>query len=102
MMKRRLKLTPFAKIVFAALIIVISWYIYKHQDDIKKIKIPEFNPLDDIHLRLSELSRLCHEAAEAGDEDSIKRYEREIDILAAKIWGITDEELAGVWEVMED
>jgi len=42
-MKRRLKLTPFAKIVFAALIIVISWYIYKHQDDIKKIKIVNFN-----------------------------------------------------------
>ena len=68
---------------------------------VENISIPRFDPSNKIHLRLSELSRLCHEAAEAGDEDSIKRYEREIDILAAKIWGITDEELAGVWEVME-
>ncbi len=67
---------------------------------VENISIPRFDPSNKIHLRLSELSRLCHEAAEAGDEDSIKRYEREIDILAAKIWGITDEELAGVWEVM--
>ena len=66
-----------------------------------RVSIPRFDPSNKIHLRLSELSRLCHEAAEAGDEESIKRYEREIDILAAKIWGITDEELAGVWEVME-
>ena len=69
---------------------------------VENISIPRFDPSNKIHLRLSELSRLCHEAAEAGDEESIKRYEREIDILAAKIWGITDEELAGVWEVMED
>jgi hypothetical protein len=35
-MKRRLKLTPFAKIVFVLIIIVAARYVYIHRDEIKK------------------------------------------------------------------
>ncbi len=66
------------------------------------IKVPRFDPSNEIHLRLAELSRMCHEAAEKDDEEQIKQSEREIDRLAAQIWGITKEELENVWAALEE
>ncbi|MBN2543372.1 N-6 DNA methylase [bacterium] len=65
------------------------------------IAIPKFNPSIEAHLKLAELSEKCHEAAKAGDDEAIKEYEAEIDKLAAKIWGITDEELKAIQEVVK-
>ena len=42
-MRRRLKLTPFAKLFIAALIVFAAWYLYKHKDEINEKKIFNFN-----------------------------------------------------------
>ncbi|RLD52016.1 MAG: hypothetical protein DRI94_04390 [Bacteroidetes bacterium] len=42
-MKRRLKLTPFAKIIFALIIIAGARYAYVHQNDISGGRIFNFN-----------------------------------------------------------
>ena len=52
-MKRRLKLTPFAKLFFAAIVLFAAWYVYKHQDEIKEKKI--FNFKDTINFEDSDL-----------------------------------------------
>ncbi len=41
-MKRRLKFTPFAKIVFVVLIIAAARYVYLHQDEITEGRIFNF------------------------------------------------------------
>ncbi|MEN3027625.1 MAG: SAM-dependent DNA methyltransferase, partial [Chlorobiota bacterium] len=57
------------------------------------IRIPRFDPSNSVHIRLAELSQEAHEAAKAGDEKRLQRIESEIDQTAAKLWGLTDEEL---------
>lgn len=57
------------------------------------VRIPSFLAKEDIHSRLSSLSIECHSAASKGDFQSLLKLEREIDKCAARIWGITDDEL---------
>jgi len=58
------------------------------------IRIPEFDPNNDIHRKLSELSNEAHKLAqEAKDVSSI---EEEIDALVAELYGISEEEMEKV------
>jgi hypothetical protein len=62
----------------------------------KKVHIPDFNPRDSTHKRLSELSVRAHAAAKAADVKAVEGLQREIDEAAAALWGLTRPELKTV------
>ncbi|MGQ9631835.1 MAG: Eco57I restriction-modification methylase domain-containing protein [bacterium] len=63
---------------------------------LENIRIPRFDPEDPAHRRLAELSASAHESARRGDLEALKRIEAEIDSQSAKVWELTDKELAGI------
>ena len=60
---------------------------------LKNIRIPKFNPKNELHLRLSELSEEAHEIAKEEDKEELKKIEEEIEELACEIWKLTKEDL---------
>ncbi len=79
-------------------IYVVSTQISTHV--LENIRIPKFDPKDKLHLCLAELSEKAHEvAAREGDTSDI---ESEIDGIAARIWGLTDEELKEIKTSLEE
>ena len=66
----------------------------------KNIAVPRFRETDDIHMRMAELSRQCHDAASNGDQ--LGALEAEVDEAAAKMWGITNSELKGIQEALSE
>jgi len=64
------------------------------------VAIPKFRENNPTHRRLSELSMCCHQAAISGDEKIIANIEAEIDKTAAKLWGITDNELKYIQDAL--
>jgi hypothetical protein len=73
---------------------VISIQISTHV--LSYLSIPRFSEENSIHQQLAALSRECHTAASTSDENTITRCMRSIDDLAAKMWGLSPEELAGM------
>jgi len=67
-----------------------------------RISIPSFSQKETEHLELAELSLNAHEAAINGNASKVTKYEDEIDSLAAKIWGLSDDELAEIKQSLED
>ncbi len=69
---------------------------------LEKINIPRYDPASNICRRLAGLSQRAHDLAPAaygGDEAAqaeLRRVEAEIDRAAARLWGLTDEELAEI------
>ncbi|MCD6595449.1 N-6 DNA methylase [bacterium] len=68
---------------------------------LKYIGIPKFDSSDERHIRLAELSEKCHAAAKTNDTETIEDCEKEIDQIAADIWGITDKELKAIQEAIK-
>jgi len=62
----------------------------------QNIRIPKFDPKNELHLRLAELSQKAHEVAQTEDQSPLKQIEEEIDEVAAQIWGLTKEELQDI------
>jgi len=73
-----------------------SMHILEH------IRIPRFDPKNPVHFRLAELSMQAHEAAKAGDEMRLREIEAEIDLWAAKLWGLSGKELQEVQESLAE
>jgi len=67
-----------------------SMHILEH------IRLPRFNPRTSVHRRLAELSMRAHEAMASGLTERVAAIEAEIDRLAARLWGLTDEELKAI------
>lgn len=63
---------------------------------LENIRIPGFSEKNLAHLRLGELSEAAHKAADSGDTAEVERIEDEVDRVAAKLWDLTDEELAEI------
>jgi len=59
---------------------------------LETLHIPKFDRRDPVHLKLAELSERAHELAKQ-ESDELGKVERKIDVWAAKIWGLTDDEL---------
>ncbi len=74
---------------------MIRNYIVLHPDPhvLKYVRVLLFSPKNHAHIRLSELSESAHKAAGKGDAAGVKRIEEEVDRWAAKVWGLTDQEL---------
>ncbi|MCL6446657.1 MAG: SAM-dependent methyltransferase [Armatimonadetes bacterium] len=79
-------------------------YIVLHPDPhvLNNLNIPRFTAGDERHRTLAALSRAAHEAAAKGEAGEIKRIEDEIDRWAARLWGLTGEELAEIKQSLEE
>jgi SAM-dependent methyltransferase len=69
---------------------------------LENIRIPRFDPQDPVHRRLAELSEQAHQAAEQGDEVTLRRIEAEIDRQAARLWGLTEDELREIQQSLRE
>jgi len=69
---------------------------------LEHIRIPRFDRKNPVHLRLAELSKQAHEAAKVGDEMRLREIEAEIDRQAAKLWGLSDDELRDIQQSLAE
>jgi hypothetical protein len=65
-------------------------------------KLPSYVPTNATHRTLVNLSKQCHAAAAKGDTKQVAALEAEIDKAAAKLWGITDDELKAIQEALAE
>jgi hypothetical protein len=95
---------------------IIASYTYElrqetHIADV--IKIPRFNPNNDVHRRIAELSRRAHELARcvyAGvkpdycrgidAEEELKKVEGELDLAVAQLFGLSKDDLSEFEKLM--
>ena len=81
---------------------IVRGYVVLHPSPhvLKNIKVPKFDPKNELHEDLSRLSKQCHEKAAAGID--VNELEEQIDELAAELWGLTKEELEEIKESLEE
>jgi hypothetical protein len=60
------------------------------------IRISKYAPGDPVHRALAEASQEAHAVAAQGDTERLAEIEARVDALAAKLWGLTDRELAAL------
>jgi len=88
---------------------IIASYTYELRQEthiIDVIKIPKFDPSNDLHRRIAELSRRAHELARCvyvsskpsycagiNAEDELRRVEDELDSAVAELYGLSEGEL---------
>jgi hypothetical protein len=84
--------------------LAIRNYIVLHPDPhvLNNINIPKFSASNRMHLRLADLSQAAHRAAAKGDSAEVARVEEEIDRTAARLWGLSDDELAEIKRSLEE
>jgi len=66
------------------------------------VRVPRYQAADQTHTKLAKLSEEAHEAAARGNADDIGEIESEIDRWAAKLWGLTDAELAEIKRSLQE
>jgi len=66
------------------------------------VAIPKFDPANDSHLKLASLSKRAHEATAASEWSKLEEIEQIIDEVAAKLWGLTPEELKDIQNSLKD
>ncbi|MEW6264254.1 MAG: N-6 DNA methylase [Thermodesulfobacteriota bacterium] len=84
--------------------LAIRNYIVLHPDPhiLKNINVPMYSSKNQVHQRLSALSQAAHRAALNQDVDSIRSLEEEIDLWAARLWELTDQELKEIRHSLEE
>ncbi len=75
--------------------LAVCAYVVLHPDPhvIERVRVPSHRPDLPNHQALSRLALAAHEAAARGDSEELRAIEAEIDRQAARLWGLTDEEL---------
>jgi len=68
---------------------------------LENVAVPRFSDRDKAHVRLAELSEEAHKAAAKGDKEALGQIEEEIDRWAAKVWGLSDDDLAEITRSLE-
>lgn len=79
---------------------VISTQMSPHV--ISRLTIPAFSFGNPIQRQLATLSQEAHEAMAAGNAARVREIEAEIDQLAAKLWGLSQQELADIQRSLEE
>jgi hypothetical protein len=86
--------------------LVVRGYVSLHPSPhvLQHIAIPRFDPRKSVHRSLSTLSQRAHQLAALGKdgEAELGRVEREIDRLAARLWGITQVELEEIGRALAE
>jgi SAM-dependent methyltransferase len=67
---------------------------------LERVQVPPFNSSDKLHVELSSLSQACHTAVAKEDLKIVESLEGKIDKAAAKLWGITDDELKAIQDAL--
>ncbi|MFP3317293.1 MAG: N-6 DNA methylase [Candidatus Nanopusillus sp.] len=96
---------------------IIASYTYEtviSTNIIDIIKIPKFDPNNNLHKKIAKLSERAHELAKCiysnnkpdyckniNAKEELKKVEDEIDLSAAELYGISKEELEGFKELMD-
>jgi len=68
---------------------------------INMINIRPFNPLNQLHIRLAELSKKAHQLARENNFNELKQVEEEIDRTVAQLYGLTSEELEEIKKALK-
>ncbi|OPX21528.1 MAG: hypothetical protein B1H03_06455, partial [Planctomycetales bacterium 4484_113] len=63
---------------------------------LQNICVDRFNPRKTLHRQLAELSEKAHKLADGEEWQELAEVEEKIDLLVAKLYGITNEELAEI------
>jgi hypothetical protein len=69
---------------------------------LEHIRIPRFDPKNPVHQKLSELSEVAHKLAQEDNAQELAKIEKEIDLEAGKVWGITRAELSEIVLSLEE
>jgi hypothetical protein len=84
---------------------VVAAYTIQTQMDthiLENVAVPRFSKSDRTHSRLVELSEAAHEATAKGQTAEVERIEAEIDRAAARLWGLSDEDLNEIKRSLEE
>ncbi|MDI6857240.1 MAG: N-6 DNA methylase [Dehalococcoidia bacterium] len=84
---------------------VVASYVVEVQTSthiLEHVRIPAFDPHDDVHRRLAELSKQAHEETAAGTRDQSGSIEAQIDAVAARLWGLSDPELREIQQSLAE
>jgi hypothetical protein len=83
---------------------VVQSYIVLHPDPhiMERVCIPKYEPKDNVHKRLAELSMQAHEAAKTGDEKAVAEIESQVDLESAKLWNLTPSDLAEIQRSLKE
>jgi len=57
------------------------------------LKIPRFDPKNELHAQLSTLSEKAHQLASEGNITGLKNVEQQIDTKVSELYGLTEQEL---------
>jgi hypothetical protein len=74
----------------------ISTHVLEH------VAAPTFQVANPVHKTLARLSEQCHAAAIEKDGSRLVSLEKEVDMTAAKLWGITGGELKSIQEALAE
>lgn len=69
---------------------------------LKYLAIPKFDSSGKLHVELASLSKEAHLATVKGDKSKVKDIEQSIDEAAAKLWGLSPEELKDIQNSLKD
>jgi hypothetical protein len=83
---------------------IVTNYVALHPAPhiLKYIRLPLFAENDKVHRRLATVSEECHAAAANEDLKTVASLETEIDKAAAKLWGMTDDELKAIQDALAE
>jgi type I restriction-modification system DNA methylase subunit len=83
---------------------LVQNYIVLHPDPhiLQRVRVPRFDAKNAVHAQLATLSQQAHAATAAGEADKVQQIEQEIDRQAARLWGLTDEELKEIQESLKE
>lgn len=78
--------------------LAVTGYIVLHPSPhvLDHIAVPQYSASNESHVRLAELSARAHDAAISHKLQSLHEIEKEVDREAARLWGITEEELSAI------
>lgn len=81
---------------------IVLGYVVLHPSPhiLKNIKIPKYDPKNEMHKDLARLSKQCHEKVAAGI--NVSDLEEQIDELAAELWGLSKDELKEIKQSLEE
>jgi len=85
---------------FIANTYVVSTQISTHI--LNYIKVPKFNAKNPLHSRVSKASRQAHQLKAAGKAEELAEVEKQLDALAAELWGITPKELEQMQKALNE
>jgi SAM-dependent methyltransferase len=66
------------------------------------VSVPRFSAKNPVHVALAKLSEQAHVAAATGDSEKVRALEDEIDREAARLWGLSDQELDAIRASLEE